>query len=116
MRKLLALIVFVGVVAVGANVLLKGGLPTLKGLSAEQQQLADLDSDLRSVEKDWHAAERNAAISGLDTTADAEAAIADLERIDSKLTKIEHSLDSEVAKEAARKLRQRITDLRSQMR
>ena len=116
MRKLLALIVFVGVVAVGANVLLKGGLPTLKGLSAEQQQLADLDSDLRSVEKDWHAAERNAAISGLDTTADAEAAIADLERIDSKLTKIEHSLDSEVAKAAARKLRHRIEDLRSQMR
>ena len=116
MKKLLALVVFIGVVVVGANVLLKGGLPTLKGLSAEQQQLADLDSDLRSVEKDWHAAERNAGISGLDTTADAAAAIADLDRIESKLKKIERSLDSDVAKEAARKLHQRIDDLRSQMR
>jgi phage shock protein A len=116
MRKLLALVIFVGVVAVGANVLLKGGLPTLKGLSAEQQQLADLESDLRSVEKDWQAAERSAGIGGLDTTADATAAIADLDRIERRLTKIERSLDSDVAKEAARKLHDRIDDLRSEMR
>lgn len=116
MRKLLALVVFVGVVAVGANMLLKGGLSSLTGLSADQQQLADLESDLKGVERDWKTAVRAAGLSGVETTAEAGAAIADLDRIEKKLVKLERSLDSDVARAKARTLHDRIDDLRAEMR
>ncbi len=112
MRKLIGLVLVVAAVAIGANYLLKGGLPD----SDEERTLAMLERDYRALEDRVTEAQRSAALTGMDTTSDVEAAIAELDELDRKLTALEAKLEADVARERARKLHQQVEDFRLELR
>jgi hypothetical protein len=116
MKKLIGLILFVAVIAVGANILSKGGLPFKKSLDDEQGQLDRLRSDLRAAENEYRQAGRASGLTGMDTTAQAGPALAKVERIEKELVELEGKLKSDVAKEAAQKLHDEIRDFKNEAR
>jgi len=116
MKKVLALVVFVGIIAVAANVMVKGGLPFMQSLSEEEEELNRLRSELRAAVGEYRQAGRAAGLSGLDTTADAEAAIAAVDRIEKELADLRRELTSGAAKEAAQRLEDAITDFKQEVR
>ena len=115
MKKLLATVVFLAVVAVGANYLIKGGLPFMQQMSEEDQEVAALRSDLRAAQQEFRQAGRAAGLSGMDTTAEAEAAIREVERIERELRQLERRLTTDTAKRSARQLADEITDFKQEV-
>ncbi len=116
MKKVLGLLLFVVALAVGANILFKGGLPLRQSLSAEEQQLAELRTRLRSAQSEYRQAGRAAGLSGVDTSAQAEAALRQVERVEEDLARLRAGLTSDVARQAAQKLAEEIADFKGELR
>ncbi len=115
MKKLLALVVFVVIVGVAANYLIKGGLPFMKSLSGEEQQVNSLRSELRAAQQEYRQAGRAAGMTGMDTTADASAILAKVDRIETKVKNLKTTLKSDVAQRAAQALEDEISDFKREL-
>ena len=116
MKKLLGVVLFLGIVAIGANILMKGGFPFKQSLSEDQQQLDRLRSELRAAEAEYRQAGRAAGLSGVDTTAQGGGALAKVERIERDLRELKGTLSSDVAREAANRLLDEIQDFKNEIR
>ena len=116
MKKVLFMVVLLVIVGVGASYLSTGGLPFMQPQSEEEQELAALRSDLRAARQEYQQAGRAAGMSGLDTTAEAETALREIDRIAEELKDLEEKLSSDAAKTAARRLEDEIESFRQQVR
>lgn len=115
MKKIIGVVLFLGVLAIGANILMKGGFPLKQSLSEDQQQLDRLRSELRAAQAEFRQAGRAAGLSGVDTTAQGGAALAQVERIEQELRELRGSLSSDVAREAADRLQDEIQDFKNEV-
>lgn len=115
MKKIIGVVLFLGVLAIGANILMKGGFPLKQALSEDQQQIDRLRSELRAAQAEFRQAGRAAGLSGVDTTAQGGAALAKVERIERELTQLKGSLSSDVAREAADRLQDEIQDFKNEV-
>jgi hypothetical protein len=116
MKKVLAVVAFLIVAAVAANVLMKGGLPFLQSMSEEEKAIAELRSELRDAQQQYRQAGRAAALSGMATPAEAEGALRTVERIEKELRALKGDLKTETAKTAARNLEEEIQDFKQELR
>ena len=116
MKKVLAVVAFLIVAAVAANVLMKGGLPFMQSMSEEEKAVADLRSQLRDAQQEYRQAGRAAGLSGLDTTAEAAGALRTVERIEKELRALKGELKTDSAKTAARNLEEEIQDFKQEIR
>lgn len=116
MKKIIGVVLFLGIAAIGANILMKGGFPLKQSLSEDQRQLDRLRSELRAAQADFRQAGRAAGLSGVDTTAQGGAALAEVERIEREVKALQRDLSSDVAKEAARRLLDEIQDFKNEIR
>jgi hypothetical protein len=116
MKKVLGLIVFLGIAAAAAHFLSDGGLSFQKSLSEEEQRIAELRSELRAAQTEYRQSGRAAALSGMDTTAEAGAALRRVDRIESELTRLKKELTTDSAKVAAQRLEEEISDFRAEVR
>jgi hypothetical protein len=116
MKKIIGLVLFLGIVAIGANILMKGGFPLKQSLSEEEQQLDRLRGELRAAQAEFRQAGRASGLSGVDTTAQGGAALAEVERIERELNELKRSLSSDVARQAADRLLEEIQDFKNEIR
>lgn len=116
MKKIIGVVLFLAIAAIGANILMKGGFPLKQSLSEEERQLDRLRSELRAAQGDYRQAGRAAGLSGVDTTTQAAAALAEMERLEREVDTLERKLTSDVARQAARRLREEIQDFKSELR
>ena len=116
MKKLLGLVLLVGIVVVAANYLKEGGLPFLQSLSEDEQALNRLEGDLNALQRDIAQAGRAAAVSGMDTTSQVAGAAERLDRIEREYRQLKPKLSSEAALAAARQLEDHIAELRATLR
>ena len=116
MKKLLGLVLLVGVVAVAAHYLKEGGLPFMQALAEDEQVLNRLEGELNALQREIAQAGRGAAVSGLDTTAQVAGAADRLERIEREYRQLKPKLSSEAALAAARRLEDRIEELTATLR
>jgi len=116
MKKVLAVVAFLVVAGVAANFLMKGGLPFMKSMSAEEKAIADLRSQLRDAQQQYRQAGRSSGLTGMDTTAEAAGALRTVERIEKELQALKKELNSEAAKTAARNLEEEIQDFKQEVR
>ncbi|HHQ48363.1 MAG TPA: hypothetical protein ENK19_05705 [Acidobacteria bacterium] len=115
MKKLL-LFAAVVVVAVLAIQHFTGKSLTLGlGQSPEAKEIARLNSEVSAVARDYANAGQGAAISGVDTSTDAQAALNDLRRIEAELIAVEKKIkpSDPAARAAAAELHRKIKDLRA---
>lgn len=105
MKKGLAL-ALLAVAGIAAYVVVTdGGLPLgSKPGSGEEKEVARLERAFAEAHDQFQRASRAAAISGLDTTTEAEAARLEVERLRSELGRLETNLATREAKERARRL------------
>ena len=116
MKKVLALVAFLVIVGVAANYVIKGGLPFMQSLSEEEQEINRLRGELRAAQTEYRQAGRAAGLSGIDTTAEAEAALAEVDRIAAELRELKRELESDAAKLAVERLEQEIEDFKREAR
>jgi len=82
--------------------------------SAADSQLADLENRLEAAKARVTRSGRAAGISGVDTTADAGAVPAEVDRIERSLRDLAKSLDSEAARQRSDRLQKKIDEFRRQ--
>ena len=116
MKKLIGVVLFLIVLGVAANILMKGGLPFKQSLSNEEEQLNRLRSELRAAEGEYRQAGRASGLTGMDTTAQAGPALAKVERIENELVELKAKLKTDSAREAAERLHDEIRDFKNEAR
>jgi hypothetical protein len=116
MKKVLIIAALLIIAAIGANILMKGGFPFMQSMSEEEQQINRLRKELHAAEQEYRQAGRASGLTGVDSTAGAGAALAEVERIERDLAMLQKELTSEAAKMAARRLQDEIDDLKMEMR
>ncbi len=115
MKKLLLLLLVVAAAVLLIQHFTGRSLTLGLGQSPESKEVARLSSELSSVARDYATAGRGAAISGVDTTLDAQAALDTIQRIEDELLKVEKRIkpSDPAARAAAAELHRRIKDLRA---
>ncbi len=81
--------------------------------SSAGERVAALDARLAAAVQRFHQASRGAGLSGIDTTADAEAARTEIESVTREVDALERSATSEEEKAGVRRLRDRIRQARA---
>lgn len=114
MKRLLAVVLFVGAVMIGGSYLMTGRLPWV-ALSPEEQQVLALREEFDRAREQWQAAGRTQAL-GVDASSQVEAPLATLERIERELDHLGASLKSTEAKNRATILRRDLAAFKSEMR
>jgi hypothetical protein len=106
MKKLALVIVLAIVGLVTFNYATTGELTLTPSFSKSEEERAvqDLQQDFAASQKQYAQAYRTAGLSGIDTTADAEAAINDVKRIKRELKSLSKTLSEERAKRIADEL------------
>ena len=112
MKKVMVAIVLAVGALVGYNFLTTGQLSILpsSSLTAEEQELEDLASEFDTARDRFHQAGRAAGMTGIDSSADAEAAILNAKRVEKALDELKGRLTSDPAREKARKLEREIEE------
>ncbi len=116
MKKLVLLLAVVAVAYLGFTYITTGTLPFGMGTSPEAREITRLSGELARIERDYAVAARGAAVSGVDTTAEASAALEGVRRIERELQRIEKKLTDPKAKRLAADLRRRIDEFRASLR
>ncbi|NOZ95026.1 MAG: hypothetical protein GXP47_09865 [Acidobacteria bacterium] len=117
MRKLLLVLIVVAGAVLAVQHFTGGSLTLGLGQSAEAKEIKRLSSELASVARDYDTAGKGAAISGVDTSSEATAALNSLDRIERELVQVEKRIKpaDAAARAAAVELHRRIKDLRASM-
>jgi hypothetical protein len=105
-RKIgIAALIFLGGL-VGYNFITTGTLTLVPGSSAspEEQRLADLEAQVRSAGSQITSASRAAGVSGMDSTADVEHAINELERVEKEIEAVKEKTKSSAVREKCDRL------------
>jgi len=105
--KKFALVIVVGIVGLVAfNYAMTGELTLTPSFSKSEEENAvrDLQQDFATAQKRYAQAYRAAGLSGIDTTADAEAAINSVKRIKRELKSLRKTLSEDRAKRIAGEL------------
>jgi len=116
MKKLFLLLIIVAGAYLAFTWFTTGQLPFGMGSSPEAQEIARLSRELGRIERDYAVAARGAAVSGVDTTAEASAALASVKRIEKELDGIEKRIGDAKAKKLAIELHRRIDEFRAALR
>ncbi len=106
MKKLAVVIVVAIVGLVAFNYATTGKLTLAPSFSKSEEERAvrDLQRDLAAAQKRYAQAYRTAAVGGIDTTADADAAIGSVKRIKRELESLRKTLSEDKAKRIAGEL------------
>ncbi len=106
MKKLAVVIVVAIVGLVAFNYATTGELTLAPSFSKSEEERAvrDLQRDFSAAQKRYVQAHRTAAVGGIDTTADADAAIGSVKRIRRELESLRKTLSEERAKRIADEL------------
>lgn len=101
-KALIAVIVLVGGL-VAYNYATTGELSLIPSfsLSAEEQQVKDLEDEFEAARKQYAQAGRTASVSGVDTTADVRAVQTAVARISRELESLQKHLSEETARQRA---------------
>ena len=115
-KRLVVLIVVLAGALLAYNYFTTGNLTLMPGatLSAEEQELNDLEAQLKQEVRQFAQAGRAAGLSGVDTTASAEAARVEIEKIQRRLDELERKASATV-KEKVRKLEQELREAKESM-
>ena len=117
--KKFAFVVFLAVVAVvGYQYSQTGSLPFLSSgpASVEERQLEDLFDRFATARSQFKQAGRSAGMTGLDTTAGADAAISEVKRIKTALDRLTSKLSSDEARRKASQLAEEIKNFQARLR
>jgi len=115
MKKVLGMVILLGVVAVGAQYFSKGSLPFLPKPSEQRQELDRLRSEFRAAQGEFRQAGRAAGLSGIDTTGDASVALAEVDRINKELATLKDKLNDDNERRAAQLLQEEIDDFKREV-
>ena len=101
---ILALMVVIGLLAF--NYLTTGELKLLPGSSGggSEQELNSLQGDFRNAAREYRQAQRSVAVSGVDATDQASAALAEVDRIEDEVRQFAKKASTPELKAAAEKL------------
>ena len=118
MKKLVMLVLLAVAGLLAYNYATTGQWTLIPGgnLSAAEQQLREMEDELASVRKQAGQAHRMASMSGMDATADVEAARRALARLDKSLAELSKRLDSDSARKRAGQLAHDIAAYKKEMR
>src|SRR5262245_15492473 len=108
MKKLLAL-----VLVVAAGIMAYNYFMNAPAASADERSLADLEHQFDSANQSMMQASRAAGGSGLDTTADFEAARAAVRRVEAQLQQVKPRLQSDAARQRVEGLEEKIRAFKS---
>jgi len=84
-------------------------------LSTTEEQLQHLERRLTNAHREFQAAGRAAGLTGVDTSADAEAARREVERIEADLKRLEGQLD-DATRQTAAQLKDTIKEFKKELR
>jgi len=116
--KKFALVIVIAVAGLLAyNFATTGHLTLVPGgkQSAVETALSELDDELADLRQQTGQAYRTASLSGMDTTADVEAARRGVERLEKSLKELSQRLDSDRARKQARKLTSQIKSFKKEL-
>jgi len=118
MKKLVIVVVLAVGALVAYNFATTGSFALIPrgGLSAEDREVRDIRERFERAQQQFGQAHRAAAIGGLDTTGDVEAARASLQRIETDLAALRKRLTSPSAIRDAEDLSQEVAELSRQLR
>ena len=92
MKKLLVVLLLAGTGWIGYQSYQAGRFSVYAGrLSPEEAQIRDLEKQIREAKKRFAQAGRAAGLSGIDTTAQADAAMREIKRLEGELEKLRKS-------------------------
>jgi chromosome segregation ATPase len=116
MKGLVLVVLFVAGALLAYNYVHTGKLTLIpSSLSKAEQQLQRLEERLDSARRQFQAAGRAAGVAGVDTSADAEAARREVERIEADLKALSGQLE-EADKVKADELMDKIQEFKKEMR
>ncbi len=116
MRTLIVVVVLALVALVAYNYVTTGKIAIIpRSLSADQKAVERLEKRFEAARSQFNQAGRAAGISGADTTADAEAARREVERVDAELREMMDRLDG-AARQDADRLKAEIDDFKKDLR
>jgi chromosome segregation ATPase len=116
MKGLVLVVLLVAAALLAYNYVHTGKLTLIpSSLSKAEQQLQRLDQRLDSARRQYEAAGRAAGISGVDTSADAEAARREVERVEADLKALRDQLE-EADKLKADELMDKIQEFKKELR
>jgi len=118
MKKILVLLGTVVVVLLVYNYVTTGKVSLVPGssMSEQEEQVNRLEGDLNSARTSFRQAGRAAAVSGVDFTAEAAAALREVEAVEKALVSLKRRLTEEGAKEAAEQLEAEIREFKRELR
>lgn len=114
MKKLLLLILVIGVAWIGITYLSTGRMPW-QSISAEEQQVIDLRMELGTIRQQWASAGR-ASTFGMDTSGITDAPVEKLQRLEQRLKDLNARLKTPEARNLAGALQRDIATFKSEMR
>jgi SMC interacting uncharacterized protein involved in chromosome segregation len=116
MKGFIAIVAFALAALLAYNYVHSGKLTLIpSSMSKGEQQLQQLEKRLDNARRQFEAAGRAAGISGVDTTADAEAARRELERIETEFHTLRSQLE-DTDKAAAEAVQRKIDDFKKDLR
>ena len=118
MKTLLMILVVVVVALVAFNYLTTGELKLLPGdsMSDEGHELNSLRGEFRAAAREYRQAGKSAAVSGMDTSHEAEAALATVDRVENEVRKFAKNASTPELKVDADKLLKEISQYKMEVR
>ena len=118
MKKVLWIVVLLVAALLGYNYYTTGTLSPIPSgpTSAEDRELRELDDRFRAARKEFNQAVRGAGLGGIDTTAEAEAAMIELQRVEKGLADLKSRLTLETSKQEADRLERAIREFTKDLR
>jgi len=118
MKKLVLIVVVALAGLVGYNFVRTGELALVpRSATPEERQVADLEQRFDDARTQFSQAGRTAALSGIDTTADADAALRDVHDLEKSLAKLKSALEpGSAAARKAERLASAIAEFERQVR
>jgi hypothetical protein len=111
MKNVIIVIIILVAGLLAYNYFTTGKLTLIPGssMSEEEEEIAVLEREFKIASREFRQAQGGAAIGGIDTTSEADAAYREVERIEKALTAMQRKLKEPAAKERAKELQDRIT-------
>jgi len=118
MKKLAGVIVIAVVALVGFNYATTGefGLVPSFSKSEEERAVQELQERFAAAKKQFDQAYRTAAVAGIDTTSDADAALGSVRRIKRELASLRKKLSEDRAKRNADELARAVQEFENKLR